>query len=85
MTQSLSAWTVSVGVSAVDLGVPVAAVAVGDFVSHGMWPHSTNFPFQNMQLMKNWQKMHKICVNAAENTLQLTLISVKYIALKKIL
>lgn len=34
MTHSLSAWTVSVGgVAAVDLGVAVTAVAVGDFVS----------------------------------------------------
>lgn len=36
MTQILSAWTVSVGVAAVDLGVAVTAVAVGDFVAHGM-------------------------------------------------
>lgn len=58
MTQSLSAWTVSVGgVAAVDLGVAVTAVAVGDFVAHGMWPHSTNFPFKNMQLMKIWQQI----------------------------
>lgn len=44
--QSLSAWTVSVAVA---IGVTVVDVAVADFVSQVLGPHSNSFPFRNMQ------------------------------------